>query len=64
MLFKFHENIPEKLNDPTWSASLRGVSGSVTIIICRKSGFVNINLPANSDNFSNNDFPDVKKIGL
>ena len=28
--------VPIKLNDPTWYASLRGVSGSVIIIICNK----------------------------
>ena len=33
MLFNFIFSLPYKLNDPTWSASLRGVSSSVNVII-------------------------------
>ena len=44
MFFDFHSDTPDKLNDPTWYALLRGVSGSVIIIICDFFGKVIIDL--------------------
>ena len=44
MLLELHESHLRKLNDPTWYASLRGVSGSVNVIIREYTQKCNYNI--------------------